>query len=160
MNMNLSKDENEAARQLISELENRSRRWPWLRWVGITVSIIVLFSSILLGRVSQRMQDEIDAVLPNRELSADNFNPEYVNFYIDYSISRNAAKEYFENAQAIAFIGSLAYLIYFFANRNRGVRAGLLAKLLRQTLGKDTVTGRGKTSTEPKPEGNDLKPAP
>jgi hypothetical protein len=157
MNMSLSKDEDKAARRLISELENRSRRWPWLRWVGITVSIVVLFSSILLGGGCQRMLDE---VLPNRELSANDFNPEQVNFYIDYSISRNAAKEALERAQAIAFIGSLASLVYFFANRNRGARAGLLAKLLRQTLDKDTVTERDKTSTEPKPKGDSLKPAP
>jgi hypothetical protein len=158
--MNLSKDEDKAAQQLISELENRSRRWPWLRWVGITVSIVVLFSSILLGRVCQRMLDEMDEWLPNRELSTANFTPEQVNFFIDYSITRNAGKEYFENAQAIAFIGSLAYLVYFFANRNRGARAGLLAKLLRQTLDKDTVTERDGASTKPKPEGDGLKPAP
>lgn len=136
MNISLSKDEDKAARQLISELENRSRRWPWLRWVGITVSIFVLFGSIFLGRVCQRMLDE---GLPKLELSADNFNSEYVKSYIDYSISINAAKEHFERAQAIAFIGSLASLIYFFANRNRGARAGLLAKLLRQKLDKDTA---------------------
>jgi hypothetical protein len=136
MNISLSADEDKAARQLISELENRSRRWPWLRWVGITVSIFVLFGSIFLGGVCQRMLDE---ALPKLELSADNFNSEYVKSYIDYSISINAEKEHFERAQAIAFIGSLASLIYFFANRNRGARAGLLAKLLRQTLDKDTA---------------------
>jgi hypothetical protein len=136
MNISLSKDEDKAARQLISELENRSRRWPWLRWVGIAVSIFVLFGSILLGGVCQRMLDE---GLPKLELSADNFNSEYIKSYIDYSISINAAKEHFERAQTIAFIGSLASLIYFFANKNRGARAGLLAKLLRQTLDKDTA---------------------
>jgi hypothetical protein len=157
MNMNLSKDEDKAARQLISELENRSRRWPWLRWVGITVSIVVLFSSILLGGSCQRMLGEM---FPDWELSADNFNSEQVKLYIDYSISRNGAKEHFKTAQDIAFFGSLFFLVYFFADRNRGARAGLLAKLLRQTLDKNTVTERNKTSTEPKPEGDGLKPAP
>jgi hypothetical protein len=157
MNITLSKDEDEAARQLISELENRSRRWPWLRWVGITVSIVVLFSSILLGGGCQRMLGE---VFPDLELSADNFNPEHVKSYIDYSISRNGAKEYLEAAQAIGFIGSLFFLVYFFADRNRGARAGLLAKLLRQMLDKDMVTERDKTGTEPKPKGDSLKPAP
>jgi hypothetical protein len=147
MNINLSKAEDKAARQFISELENQSRRWPLLRWVGITISIVVLFSSILLSGVCQRILGE---VLPKLELSADNFNPEYVKSYIDYSISINAAKEHFERAQAIAFIGSLVSLVYFSANRNRGARAGLLAKLLRQALGEDTVTERDKTSTDPK----------
>ena len=155
--MNLSKDEDKAARQLISELENRSRRWPWLRWVGITVSIVVLFSSILLGGSCQRMLGEM---CPDWELSADNFNSEQVKLCIDYSISRNGAKEHFKAAQDIAFFGSLFFLVYFFADRNRGARAGLLAKLLRQTLDKNTVTERYKTSTEPKPEGDGLKPAP
>ena len=155
--MSLSKDEDKAARQLISELENPSRRWPWLRWFGITVSIIVLFSSILLGGSCQRMLGEM---FPDWELSADNFNSEQVKLYIDYSISRNGAKEHFEAAQDIAFFGSLFFLVYFFADRNRGARAGLLAKLLRQTLDKNTVTERNKTSTEPKPEGDGLKPAP
>jgi hypothetical protein len=156
MNTNLSKDEDKAARQLISELENRSRRWPWVRWVGITVSIVVLFSSILLGRVCQRMLGE---VLPDRELSVCGFDSKDVKLYVDYSISRNEAKEHFERAQDIAFLGSLGLLVYFFADRNRGARAGLLAKLLRQTLDKDTVTERDKVSTEPKPEGDGLKPA-
>jgi hypothetical protein len=157
MNLRLSKDEDKAARQLISELENRSRRWPWLRCVGVMVSIVVLFSSILLGGGCQRMLGE---VLPDLELSADNFNPEDVKSYIDYSISRNGAKEHFEAAQDIGFFGSLFFLVYFFADRNRGARAGLLAKLLCQTLDKNTVTERDKTSTEPKPEDDGLKPPP
>jgi hypothetical protein len=146
MNINLSKKEDKEVQQLISELENRSRRWSWLRWVGIMVSIVVLFSSILLGRVSQWMLGE---ALPKMELSADNFNPEYVKSYIDYSISCDRAKEHFKTAQAIAFFGSLFFLLYFFTDRNRGARAGLLAKLLRQTLGKDTATERDKTSLTP-----------
>ena len=103
MNISLSKDEDKAARQLISELENRSRRWPWLRWVGIMVSTVVLFSSILVGRNSQWILGE---EFPKLELSADNFNAEFVKPYIDYSISVNSAKEHFETAQDIAFLAA------------------------------------------------------
>jgi len=134
-NISLSKEEDKAVRQLILELENRSRRWPWVRWIGIMVSIIVLFSSILLGKDVQQMLGE---TLPKLELSADNFDPKYVKSYIDYSISRYQAEEHFETAQAIAFFGSFLFLVFFFADRNRGARAGLLAKLLRQTLDKDS----------------------
>ena len=136
MNMSLSQEEEKVVRLLIPKLENRSRRWRWIRWVGIIISTVVLFSSILFGKNIQRMLGEAPTRL---ELSADNFNPQYVNSYIDYTISRERANRHFETAQAITSFGSLFFLIYFVADRNRGVRAGLLAKLLRQTFSKDTV---------------------
>ncbi len=152
MNISFSKEEEEAAQQLIKELERRSRRWPWVRWVGIVVSTAVFFSSILLGSVSQRLFGE---TLPKLELSIGNFNPEYLKLYIDYSISLNRAKEHIETAQAIAFFGSLFFLIYFLANRNRGARAGLLAKFVRQTLDKGPATGQDQTDSKRKAGSDD-----
>lgn len=145
MNISFSKGEDEAAQQLIKELERRSRRWPWVRWAGIVVSTAIFCSSALLGSVSQRLFGE---PLPKLELSTSNFNPEYIKLYIDYSISLNRAKEHFETAQAIAFFGSLFFLIYFIANRNRGARAGLLAKFLRQTLDKGPSDGQDQTDSK------------
>jgi hypothetical protein len=149
-NMNLTSEEQDVAAKWITQLEKRGRQWNTVRWCIIVIYTILLVGVLLLGRLNDSFSSSL-GVSPR--ITSTTFDAKHVQKAIDCAVGDYAARECAYQLRLLldlCFGLSATVLAYFFFNRERGVRATLMASLLREGLERSDSLGKAIDSDQAK----------
>ena len=127
--MNYTKQETEYLEKLIHRLEKDKKHWPWLRWIILFASILLIGSAFYILNLLSHLQETLSSTfsMPKKE-----FDSEMVKLFVDGQLT-NLRLE-FITLFKIAFyeIFGAALLVYCLKNWNRHIKNGIIIKAIKE----------------------------
>lgn len=130
--MNLTTEERVTAERVVAQMEKEARVWSLYRWLAIAFSTVIMFSVILVMKQVGPMFSPCSS-----QITAATFDAKHVQKAIDCAVAELGVEislNVFGACCWVMFCICAGSLVYLFANRDRGLKMAVQAKLLREAL--------------------------
>ena len=127
--MKLTEKENKYIQRLIQQLERDNKYWPWLRWIMLFASILLMGSAFYIFNLLGHLQETLTAALPIPKKELDS---KMVELFVSGQLA-NLKLEFLVLFKIAAYeILSIAWLVYCLKNWNRHIKNGIIIKAIKE----------------------------
>lgn len=134
--MKLDPKETQQIEKIIRRLEKDKRQWPWLRWVILFGSILIIVSAIYIYIKLNKLMEVTESFFDLYGYGNE-FNLKMVELLVEGKLM-NLRLEFFVLFEIFLYeILGCGILVYCLKNWNRHIKSGVMAKVIQQVISKD-----------------------
>ena len=123
--MKFTEKENIYIQKLIQQLERNNKYWPWLRWIMLIASILLMGSAFYFLNLLGHLQETLSSAFP---MPKKEYDSKMVELFVNGQIA-NLELEFLVLFKIACYeIIGIAWLVYCLKNWNRHTKNGIIIK--------------------------------